>query len=133
MMERVYCCRRNVVTAKTNIYITNGRKMDVGYHKGDSLWFGHDRPEFIVPCDSIKPGDEVEIWEMMHGVGRVHGIGWPVHWLYTTREAIVALEEKTDRTQQVCSMRPNLRPNIPPATILLHYRIKHLFGQILFL
>ena len=78
----------------------------MGQHKGDSPWFGHYRPELIVPCDSFRPGDEVEIFVMMHDVGRVHGIGWPVHWMYTTREAIDRLEEKTDREWRYCEYTP---------------------------
>ncbi|MBQ8954787.1 MAG: DUF4982 domain-containing protein [Clostridia bacterium] len=94
------------IDGKANIYVTDGRKTDMGRHAGDSPWFGHYRPELIVACDSFKPGDEVEIWVMMHDVGRVHGIGWPVHWLYTTGEEIAALEEKTNREWRYCEYTP---------------------------
>lgn len=95
--ERILGLRFEGIDGKANIYITNGKKTAVGHHGGDSPWFGHYRPELIVPCDCFVPGDEVEIWVMMHEVGRVHGIGWPVHWLYTTQQAVDALEKKTAR------------------------------------
>ena len=93
---RLLALRFEGIDGKANIYVTDGARTDVGRHAGDSPWFGHYRPELIVPCDSFKPGDEVEIWVMMHEVGRVHGIGWPVHWLYTTREEIAALDRRTE-------------------------------------
>lgn len=103
---RLLALRFEGIDGRANIYVTDGEKTDVGQHKGDSPWFGHYRPELIVPCDSFRPGDEVEIWVMMHDVGRVHGIGWPVHWLYTTQEAIDRLEEKTDREWRYCEYTP---------------------------
>ena len=102
---RLLALRFEGIDGKANIYVTDGEKTDVGHHKGDSPWFGHYRPELIVPCDSFKPGDEVEIWVMMHDVGRVHGIGWPVHWLYTTREEIDALDARTEREWRYCLYR----------------------------
>ena len=104
--DRVLALRFEGIDGKANIYITDGVKTDVGHHPGDSPWFGHYRPELIVPCASFRPGDEVEIWVMMHDVGRVHGIGWPVHWLYIAPEEIAALEEKTDREWHYCLYRP---------------------------
>jgi hypothetical protein len=88
------------IDGKANIYITGAGKQAVGAHCGDSPWFGHYRPELIVACDVFSPGETVEIWVMMHDVGRVHGIGWPVHWLYTTQAQIDALEEETARQWQ---------------------------------
>lgn len=85
------------IDGKADIYVTDGKKVCRGHHVGDSPWFGHYRPELIVPCEAFAPGDSVEIWVMMHDVGRVNGIGWPVHWLYTTEDAIRALDEKTAR------------------------------------
>ena len=95
--DRVLALRFEGIDGKANIYITDGKRVERGEHKSDSPWFGHYRPELIVPCDSFKPGDVVEIWVMMHDVGRVHGIGWPVHWMYTTQAEIDALNEKTAR------------------------------------
>ena len=51
----------------------------------------------IVDCAPFAPGDEVEIWVFIHDANRVTGIGWPVHWTYTTPEAIAALDAKTVR------------------------------------
>ena len=59
----------------------------------------------IVPCEGFRPGDQVEIWVFLHGAGRIHGIGWPVHWMVTTREAIDALEQQTDREWHHCEYR----------------------------
>ncbi len=97
---RLLALRFEGIDGKANIYITGAGKQAVGAHCGDSPWFGHYRPELIVACDVFSPGDTVEIWVMMHDVGRVHGIGWPVHWLYTTQAQIDALEEETARQWQ---------------------------------
>ena len=78
-------------------YEGGGGKCAVKEHPGDSPWFGHYRPEMIVPAEDFRPGDEVEIWVILRNVGRVNGIGWPVHWMYTTKEDIRALDEKTAR------------------------------------
>ena len=102
---RLLALRFEGIDGRANIYVTDGERTDVGRHAGDSPWFGHYRPELIVPCESFRAGDEVEIWVMMHDVGRVHGIGWPVHWLYTTREDIAELERKTEREWSYCQYR----------------------------
>lgn len=94
---RLLALRFEGIDGKANIVITNGRHTERGEHKEDSPWFGHYRPELIVPCDGFRSGDTVEIWVMMHDIGRVHGIGWPVHWTYVAPEQIRALEEQTDR------------------------------------
>ncbi len=78
-----------------NVYITDGDKTAFKNHASNSPWFGHYRPEMIMTCDEFKPGDKVEVWVMMHDVGRVHGIGWPVRWVYTTDEAAEALDAQT--------------------------------------
>lgn len=95
--DKILALRFEGIDGKANIYITDGKKTAKGHHVGDSPWFGHYRPELIVACDAFAPGDEVEIWVMMHDVGRVHGIGWPVHFLYTTLEAIEELDKTTAR------------------------------------
>ncbi|MBQ3880008.1 MAG: DUF4982 domain-containing protein [Oscillospiraceae bacterium] len=104
--DRLLALRFEGIDGKANVYITDGKKTDTGNHPGDSPWFGHYRPEWIVACDSFRPGDEVEIWVMMHDVGRVNGIGWPVHWLYTTKGEIDALDAKTAREWQYCLYKP---------------------------
>ena len=95
--DRILALRFEGIDGRANLYISDGERMETGLHESDSPWYGHYRPEWIVPCDSFRAGDTVEIWVMMHNPGRIHGIGWPVHWLYTTREAIRELEEKTRR------------------------------------
>ena len=82
---------------KANIYVTDGDKTAFAHHPSDSPWFGHYRPEMMMTCDEFKPGDKVEVWVMIHDCGRVNGIGWPVRWIYTTDEAVKALDEKTAR------------------------------------
>lgn len=85
------------IDGPANIYVTDGDKTAYGNHASNSPWFGHYRPEMMMTCDEFKPGDKVEIWVMMHNVGRVHGIGWPVRWIYTTDEEVKALDDKTAR------------------------------------
>ena len=90
---------------RADVTITDGQRTVHKLHPSDSPWFGHYRPEMIVPCEGFRPGDQVEIWVFLHGAGRIHGIGWPVHWMVTTREAIDALEQQTDREWHHCEYR----------------------------
>ena len=90
---------------RADVTITDGQRTVHKLHPSDSPWFGHYRPEMIVPCEGFRPGDRVEIWVFLHGAGRIHGIGWPVHWMVTTREAIDALEQQTDREWHHCEYR----------------------------
>ncbi|MBQ9289077.1 MAG: hypothetical protein IJ210_03085 [Clostridia bacterium] len=90
---------------RADVTITDGERTVHRLHPSDSPWFGHYRPEMIVPCEGFRPGDRVEIWVFLHGAGRIHGIGWPVHWMVTTREAIDALEQQTDREWHHCEYR----------------------------
>ena len=90
---------------RADVTITDGQRTVHKLHPSDSPWFGHYRPEMIVPCEGFRPGDRVEIWVFLHGAGRIHGIGWPVHWMVTTREAIDALEQQTDREWYHCEYR----------------------------
>ena len=83
--------------AAATVYITKGKTMVKKANRGPSPWSGHYRPEFIVPCDEFSPGDLVEIWVMMHDCGRVHGIGWPVCWIYTTPENICWREKRQEQ------------------------------------
>ena len=91
------------IDGKANLYVTDGKKCNTGHHASDSPWFGHYRPEWVVPCPDFKPGDEVDIWVMMHDLGRVHGIGWPVYWEYTTMARIKALEDQTAKEWDFCN------------------------------
>ncbi|MBQ3668333.1 MAG: hypothetical protein II920_03795 [Clostridia bacterium] len=90
------------IDGKADVYISGQKGRVHKSHLSDSPWLGHYRPEMAVPCDAFDAGDEVEIWVFMHDVGRVHGIGWPVYWMYTTREEIARLEEKTQREWNYC-------------------------------
>ncbi len=95
--EKVLALRFIGIDDKAMVYIRGNGKCAVKEHPGDSPWFGHYRPEMIVPAEGFCPGDEVEIWVILRSAGRVSGIGWPVHWMYTSKEAIRALDEKTAR------------------------------------
>ncbi len=79
---------------EANIYITNGKKTVTAKHPSDSPWFGHYRPEMKIVCDEFEPGEELEIWIMMHNAGRVTGIGWPVSFIYTTQKDADELNER---------------------------------------
>ena len=95
--KKILALRFIGIDGKAMVYIRGNGKCAVKEHPGDSPWFGHYRPEMIVPAEGFCPGDEVEIWVILRSAGRVSGIGWPVHWMYTSKEAIRALDEKTAR------------------------------------
>ncbi len=83
------------IDGRAELYVTDGKKTDRATHGGDSPWFGHYRPEWIAACPSFREGDRVEIWVMMHDLGRINGIGWPVYWDRADKGKIEALEENT--------------------------------------
>ena len=56
--QEILALRFEGIDGKANIYITDGKKTAVGHHPGDSPWFGHYRPELVVPCAEFKPGDK---------------------------------------------------------------------------
>ncbi|MBE6935542.1 MAG: glycoside hydrolase family 2 protein [Ruminococcaceae bacterium] len=80
-----------------NIYVTNGRTTVRAHHPSVSPWGGHYRPELKLVCDGIEMGDQVEIWVFIRDAERVHGVDWPVRWIYTTEEEAAALDVQTAR------------------------------------
>ena len=80
-----------------NVYAVSGEKVAYKHHPSVSPWGGHYRPEMKMVCDGFAAGDEVEIWVFIRDAQRVHGVDWPVKWVYTTAEEAAALDAQTKK------------------------------------
>ena len=80
-----------------NVYVVSGEKAAYKHHPSVSPWGGHYRPEMKMVCDGFTAGDEAEIWVFIRDAQRVHGVDWPVKWIYTTAEEADALDAQTKK------------------------------------